>query len=61
MADERVVAVGFLSQTDLDQLGSAFTRHFPVEYDDMFADLLAKLDQIDATPHGRGVVLRNRD
>lgn len=58
MADDRIVAVGFLSQADLTLLGSGFTRQFPVIHDDIFADLLGQLDKIDVSPHGNGVVLR---
>ncbi|MEJ7934865.1 hypothetical protein WG907_11410 [Sphingobium sp. AN558] len=45
--NERIIAVGLLSQRDLEVLGRNFTRHFPLqENDDLFADLLAKLDPI---------------
>lgn len=44
---ERIIAVGLLSERDLEMLGRQFTRHFPLqEGDDLFADLLAKLDAI---------------
>ncbi|HEX8382547.1 MAG TPA: hypothetical protein VF592_04135 [Sphingomonas sp.] len=52
-ADNRIVAVGFLTRGDLDVLGRGFSRHFPVKHDDAFDDLLAKLDTVDATPPGR--------
>lgn len=58
MAEERIVSIGFLTQRDLAQLGEAFTRHFPVTDDDMFADLIARLDEIEATPLDEGVALR---
>ncbi len=57
MPNDRIVSVGFLTQNDLDRLGAAFERHFPVVDDDIFADLLSQLDQIDATPVGDGVML----
>jgi hypothetical protein len=57
MADDKIVSVGFLTQRDLDRLGSTFERHFPVADEDIFADLISKLDQIDAEPFGAGVVL----
>jgi hypothetical protein len=45
---EKLVAVGLLTQRDLNLLGSGFTRHFPLPSDDGgFADLIAKLDQVD--------------
>lgn len=53
MADDRIVAVGLLTRSDLDVLGREFSRHFPVEHDHAFDDLLAKLDQVDATPTGK--------
>ena len=57
LADDRIVSVGFLTRNDLNRLGSTFQRHFPVVDDDLFTDLLLKLDQIDAEPFGDGVVL----
>lgn len=46
MAD-KIVSVGLLTQRDLDVLGTSFTRHFPVPRDDIFSDLLRKLDAVD--------------
>jgi hypothetical protein len=57
MSDDRIVSVGFLTQSDLDRLGSMFARHFPVADDDMFAELLSKLDEIEAEPFGDGIML----
>lgn len=45
---DRIISVGFLSQHDLDTLGKGFTRHFPIEQDDRFADLIARLDKVPA-------------
>lgn len=58
MSSDRVVSVGFLTQRDLDVLGAGFVRHFPVPDDDIFADLLTALDQIEVEPLGTGVVMR---
>lgn len=58
MADDRIVSVAFLTQIELDRLGSLFDRHIPIVDDDVFAGLLAQLDQIEAEPFGSGVVLR---
>jgi hypothetical protein len=55
--DDRIIAVGFLTQHDLNVLGRGFTRHFQVDHEDVFADLLAKLDQVEATPDAGGVRL----
>lgn len=49
--NERIIAVGLLSERDLEVLGRNFTRHFPLqENDDLFADLLAKLDPVPFPP-----------
>lgn len=58
VTDVRVVAVGFLSEQDLRRLGDGFDRYFPIQRDDMFADLLAELDKVEAVPAGDGVTLR---
>ena len=47
MATERVVAFGFLTNRDLEWLGSGFTRHFP--------------DRIEIAPADHGIILRTRD
>ncbi len=62
MTHDPIIAVGLLTQRDLDVLGRGFHRHFPVEDNDIFADLLAKLDRVEAVPLGKGVSLvRKRD
>lgn len=64
MAQDRIVAVGFLTSAEMMLLGERFERYFPVEDDEVFADLLEKLDQIEATPVATGVAFvdrRNRD
>ncbi|MEG8058027.1 hypothetical protein QP150_16240 [Sphingomonas sp. 22L2VL55-3] len=52
MTKERIVAVGLLTQRDLEVLGTGFHRLFSVnaddDEDDGFADLIAQLDKIDA-------------
>ena len=58
MPTERIVSVGFLTETDLKRLGSDFDRHFPVMQDDLFADLIIQLDKIEASPVGKGVMLQ---
>lgn len=44
--DDRIIAVGFLTQRDIDMLGDGFRRQFPIEHDDMFADLVARLNDV---------------
>jgi hypothetical protein len=58
MVMERVVAFGFLTDRDLELLGKGFNRHFPIENDDLFADLIDQLDRIEVEPLGRGVIIR---
>jgi hypothetical protein len=43
----RIVAVGLLSQRDLDLLGQGFKWHFPIVDDGMFDDFLSKLDAVE--------------
>lgn len=45
--DNRIVAVGLLTQTDLDVLGSTFTRIWPVEETPCFSELLRAIDEAD--------------
>lgn len=59
MAD-RIVSVGFLTEGDLEKLGNGFRRHFPIERDDMFADLMARLDEVPFDGNGRGAASRQR-
>lgn len=44
--DDRIIAVGFLTQRDIDMLGDGFRRHFPIEYEGIFADLIARLNDV---------------
>lgn len=51
MSDERIVAVGLLTETDLRLLGSGFTRLFPVDETPCFGQLLAAIDDADRELH----------
>lgn len=44
---ERIVAVGLLTEQDLERLGQEFDRYFPVPIDPCFTDLLAAIDEAD--------------
>ncbi len=44
---ERIVAVGLLSQRDLDNLGGAFTRLYRIEETPCFGELLHANDVAD--------------
>jgi hypothetical protein len=46
MGNERFVAVGLLTQRDLDVLGSGFRRAFPLTDSADFAPLLKRIDEV---------------
>jgi hypothetical protein len=56
---ERIVAVGLLTQGDLNVLGPTFSRAWPVEQTPTFNELLRAIDDADAQlraqamPHGQ--------
>lgn len=58
MNTERVIAFGFLTERDLELLGSDFRRHFPIEDENLFADLIEQLDRIEIEPVEQGVIIR---
>jgi hypothetical protein len=45
---DRIVAVALLTEEDLDRLGDAFTRLWPVEDAPCFVELLRAIDEADA-------------
>lgn len=47
MAQERIVAVGLLTRRDLNVLGPAFDRVWPVEEAPSFNELLRAIDDAD--------------
>lgn len=47
---DRIVAVGLLTQRDVDLLGQGFQRLFPIENTTGFDDLLKQLDALDRPP-----------
>jgi hypothetical protein len=47
VAPEQIVAVGLLTQRDLDALGPAFTRAFPLDEAPCFNHLLQVIDEAD--------------
>ncbi|QNP42838.1 hypothetical protein [Sphingomonas daechungensis] len=47
MADERIVAVGLLTQREVDLLGKSFSRLWPVDDTPCFADLIEAIDRAD--------------
>lgn len=58
MVAERVVAFGFLTDRDLKLLGSGFNRHFPIDDDNLFADLIEQLDCIKIERLDQGIIIR---
>ena len=44
VSQDRIVAVGLLSQEDLDRLGTSFQRVFPLGQDNGFDELLKAID-----------------
>ena len=47
MPQDRIVAVGLLTQSDLTLLGPTFDRTWPVEEAPMFSELLRAIDEAD--------------
>lgn len=43
----RIVAVGLLTQADVDMLGPGFDRLYPVDETPCFGDLLRAIDEAD--------------
>jgi hypothetical protein len=52
--EDRIVAVGLLTQHDLNVLGTGFRRMYTVEDGDVFTDLLEKLNEIDLESSEQG-------
>lgn len=51
------VAIEPLTQQELDLLVAGFRIYLPLHEDDLFAGLLAKLDQVEAVQLGPGFTL----
>lgn len=47
MAQERIVAVGLLTQREVELLGHGFSRLWPVDETPCFTDLLQAIDSAD--------------
>lgn len=48
-AKDKIVAVGLLTQRDIEVLGIGLCRLFPLERDSAFEDLLKELDRLEPT------------
>lgn len=47
MSEERIVAIGLLTESDLKRLGETFTRLWPVDRSTDFSDLLREIDEAE--------------
>ncbi len=47
MSEQRIVAVGLLTERDLSSLGKSFNRAWPVDQTPSFAGLLQAIDEAD--------------
>ena len=47
MPDERIVAIGLLTQGDVQRLGETFTRLWPVDQATDFTELLEAIDEAE--------------
>ncbi|HEY0628879.1 MAG TPA: hypothetical protein VGD23_06075 [Sphingomicrobium sp.] len=51
MSDERIVAIGLLTEDDLRRLGDTFTRIWPVDRSTDFTELLRAIDEAEERFH----------
>lgn len=56
--EDRIVAVGLLTQRDLNLLGPSFERAWPVEEAPSFEELLCAIDEADRRLQAAGEVCR---
>ena len=47
MPDERIVAIGLLTEGDVRRLGETFTRLWPVDQTTDFSELLRAIDEAE--------------
>ena len=47
MSEERIVAIGLLTESDLRMLGDTFTRLWPIDRSTDFSDLLLAIDEAE--------------
>ena len=47
MIDDRIIAVGLLTSSDVERLGATFTRLWPVDQTTDYSDLLRAIDEAD--------------
>lgn len=54
MSDERIIAVGLLTARDVELLGPAFDRLWPVDDTPSFSELLRAIDEAERELPGEG-------
>jgi hypothetical protein len=47
MSEERIVAIGLLTESDVRRLGDTFTRLWPVDQTTDFSELLQAIDEAE--------------
>jgi hypothetical protein len=57
---EKIVALGLLSQRDVDRFGDTLCGLIPLAEDTDFDDLLRELDAVELADHGNGLVIRSK-
>ncbi len=57
MGDQRIVAVGLLTERDLEVLGQGFTRIFPIDEKPCFTELLRAIDEAERALEGPAIPL----
>ena len=58
---DQIVAVGLLTQADLNRLGSGFRNAIPVDETPMFEELLRAIDEADEQRAARLISANGRD
>ena len=51
MSDERIIAIGLLTSSDLERLGETFDRLWPVDPTTDYSDLLQAIDEAEERLH----------
>ena len=49
----RIVAIGLLTEHELQLLGQGFDRAFPINDDNVFEDLLRAIDEAEVAPRAQ--------
>lgn len=60
MAQERIVAIGLLTQREIDLLGYGFSRLWPVDDTPCFTDLVKAIDEADRELEAKAKVSAGR-